>query len=221
MLNELYNVDHVLTGSELIALLLESSEIKKHKPKYNRVRKADTFTHSIDWWEDEKEIINFKIVPFEESEHTLLSFSSYMSARERLDSWIEEHELCLTYSGLVSEDAVCFNHQIKTCRGICAQEEEVSYYNQRAKKIVDAYTFHASDFFIVDKGRTADEKSIIYIKDNKYYGCGYLDKGQSISSTEDLENIIKPADRYPDSDILVHGYLKNKSGQRIVTLNRK
>ena len=33
MLNELYNVDFVPTGSELRALLLEAEEIKKHKPK--------------------------------------------------------------------------------------------------------------------------------------------------------------------------------------------
>jgi DNA polymerase-3 subunit epsilon len=43
MLFELMNVDYVQTGSELIALLLESEEIKKHKPLYNRMRKADEF----------------------------------------------------------------------------------------------------------------------------------------------------------------------------------
>src|SRR6202022_1351561 len=109
ILNELYNVDFVLTGSELIALLLEAEEIKKHKPKYNRMRKADTFTHSIDWRKDKKGIINFKLVPYEESESPLLSFTSYMSGRERLEGWLEEHELCLRYCGLTTDsEAVCF-----------------------------------------------------------------------------------------------------------------
>jgi DNA polymerase-3 subunit epsilon len=82
MLNELFNVDFVLTGSEAIALLLESNEIKKHKPKYNRQRVYDTFTHSIDWFKDEKGIINFKILPFEESENSLQAFTSAIAARE-------------------------------------------------------------------------------------------------------------------------------------------
>ena len=219
MLNDLYNVDFVLTGSELIALLLESEEIKKHKPQYNRMRKAETFTHSIDWWKDDKEIINFKIVPFEESENALLSFTTYATARERLDSWIDEYELCLRYCGLVSEEAICFNHQIKKCNGICAEQEEVSPYNSRAQKIVNKYTYNHSDFFIVDKGKSADEKSIIYIKNRKYYGSGYLEKHQSIASVEDLEDIVKAADYYPDSDMLIHGYLKTKSGQKIVPIS--
>ena len=36
MLNDLYDVNFQLTGSELVALLIESEEIKKHRPEYNR-----------------------------------------------------------------------------------------------------------------------------------------------------------------------------------------
>jgi excinuclease UvrABC nuclease subunit len=36
-LNDLYNVDFIETGSELVALLHEAEEIKKHKPTYNRM----------------------------------------------------------------------------------------------------------------------------------------------------------------------------------------
>ncbi|MEI6854328.1 MAG: exonuclease domain-containing protein, partial [Bacteroidota bacterium] len=105
LLNELYNVDFVLTGSELIALLLESEEIKKHKPKYNRQRVSDTFTHSITWRKDEKGIINFGIVPFEEAENSLRAFTSLSTARELLDRWIDEHELCINYCGLMDKES--------------------------------------------------------------------------------------------------------------------
>jgi DNA polymerase-3 subunit epsilon len=44
LLQELYNVDFVETGSELIALLLESEEIKKHKP-YTILRERRTHLH--------------------------------------------------------------------------------------------------------------------------------------------------------------------------------
>src|SRR6218665_2507020 len=111
MLNDLYNVDFVETGSELIALLLEASEIKKHKPQYNIRRKNQEFTHCIDTFTSQAGVINFKIVASEESENALLQFNTYMSARERLEGWIEEQELCLSQCGLTSSDSSCFNHQ--------------------------------------------------------------------------------------------------------------
>jgi DNA polymerase-3 subunit epsilon len=220
MLNELSNIDFVLTGSELIALLLESQEIKKHKPKFNRMRKNDTFAYCIDWCKDKKGILNLKILPAEESKNALLSYGSYISAREKLDRWIEEHELCMTYCGLAGEETACFNHQIKTCRGICAGQEEPEYYNERVQEIVDQYTYRKTDFFIADMGRWPGEKSIIYIKDMKYYGYGYLDNSMSISSAEDVESIIIPADPYPDADMLIHGYLRNH-GKRMISLERE
>ncbi len=81
-----------------------------------------SFSHCIEYFTDEKGILNFRITENEEVEDILMSFNSYSSAREKLDKLIEEHTLCLRYCGLTGEDAVCFNHQIKSCNGICAEE---------------------------------------------------------------------------------------------------
>jgi DNA polymerase-3 subunit epsilon len=215
MLNDLYNVDFVTTGSELIALLLESEEIKKHKPTYNKMRKSETFTHCIDCFKDKLGILNFKIVPFDESENTLLCFNSYSSARERLDFWIENHELCLRYCGLTSDDAVCFNHQIQKCKGICSQEETVEDYNKRAQSIVVQTQFKHSSFFILDKGRHANEHSIILIENSHYVGFGHYDHFEQISSPEELKSYIKQRNYYPDADDLIRSYIKSGKGKII------
>lgn len=209
MLNDLYNVDFIETGSELIALLMEAEDIKKHKPKYNRMRKEEVFTHSIDWHMDKQGIINFKIVPFEEAENSLLSFNNYSSARERLENWIDEKTLCLQYCALTSDGSMCFNHQIKKCNGICAGEEEIEEYNKRARQILEEYLFEKPDFVLLDKGRNPDERSVILIENNHYVGFGYLDVAESIQSAEEFKGIVKRADYYPDSDSLVKSYLKN------------
>jgi len=216
MLNELYNVDFVLTGSELIALLLEAEEIKKHSPEFNRSRKRSVFTHSIDSFEDDKGIINFKIVPYEESENALQSFTTYMTARERLESWIDEYTLCLRYCGLTDADAVCFNHQIKKCNGICSGDEEIEIYNQRAKKITKDLTFDDKDFFIVDHGRTPEEKSLVLMENGRYSGYGYFDATTQLQNPEELKDVIKRAHYYPDADDLVRSYLKSKNVRKIV-----
>ena len=208
MLNDLYNVDFVETGSELIALLLESEEIKKHKPKYNRVRKADIFSHSIDSYTDEKGIINFEIVSSDESENALQSFVSYLSARERLESWIDEFRLCLRYCGLTGDDSICFNHQIKKCNGICAEQEDIEIYNKRTFQILERYVFTNPNFIIIEKGRREEEQTVILIENVHYAGYGYFDSSEQFGSSEELKGIVKRKNFFPDSDDLVKGWLK-------------
>ncbi|NVO01926.1 MAG: GIY-YIG nuclease family protein [Bacteroidetes bacterium] len=208
MLNELYNVDFVLTGSEVIALLLESEEIKKHKPKYNRQRVADSFTHCIDWYEDEKGVVSFKIVEAEESENSLQIFNTYSSAREKLEYWIEEFELCINYCGLTAKDAVCFNHQIKKCNGICAGVEEVESYNQRARKILSHYQIEEKNCFLFDRGRSDEENSVVLVENGKYAGYGFIESTSQVSDVSELKSYIKQANYYPDADVLLRNWLK-------------
>ncbi len=217
MLNDLYNVDFVETGSELVALLLEAEEIKKHKPKYNRARKADLFTHTIDWFKDDNGIINFKIVSYKESENPLLSFVNYSTARERIEKWIDESELCLRYCHLTSESSICFNHQIKKCKGICAEEEDVESYNKRAQDILDDIIFKEKDFALIDHGKNNDERSIILMENGNYFGYGYIEKTDSFSSLDECKGYIKKAPIfYPDANDLIRAFLRNNRLKTIV-----
>ncbi len=217
MLYELTNVDFVATGSELIALLLESEEIKKHKPRYNRMRKSEDFTHCIDSFTDAEGIIHFRIVEAAESTNALLSFNTYSTARERLESWIDEHTLCLRYCGLTGEESVCFNHQIRKCNGICAGQEDAGEYNRRARLIVQQHSFGNRDFVIMDKGRTPEEHSVVLVENSKYAGYGYYDTCEPIAVAEDLRSYVKKGNYYPDADLLIRQFV-NQGNRRIVKL---
>jgi DNA polymerase-3 subunit epsilon len=218
MLSELYNVDFVLTGSELIALLLESEEIKKHKPRYNRARKREVFTHCIDWFTDKEGVISFKIVEYDHAENPLLSFGSYMSARERMDQLIDQHQLCLKYCGLTGEESVCFNHQIKACNGICAGEEEADEYNRRAQKILDEFVFINKDFIVLDRGRHPEERSLILVEGGRYKGYGYVDSTHQIACEEELKYVASPRPWYPDCDHLLRSWMKGGGKYKLIPL---
>ncbi len=219
MLNDLYNVDFVKTGSELVALLHEAQEIKNHKPHYNRMRKADVFTHSIDWFMDDNGIINFKIVEYENTVNTLVSFANYATARERIENWIDEYALCLRYCHLTSDEAICFNHQIKKCNGICAGEEEIAIYNKRAKEIMDSIIFKNEHFALIDHGKTPEERSIILVENGHYVGYGYIDRTDTFSSLEECRALVNKATFYPDADDLIRGFLKTNRLKTIVFKN--
>lgn len=209
MLNELMNVDFVTTGSELAALLLESEEIKAHKPRYNRARKKDQFSHVIENFIDDKGIVNFRITESEGAEQPLLSFSSYGAARERLEQWIDEHDLCLRYCHLTSDDAVCFQHQIKKCKGICAGVEAVEDYNLRANAILTEYQFPHQTFVIVDRGREHQESCLVLVENGRYKGFGYMDQSTQLGSLQDIRSQVEKRPYYPDADAIIRSYIKN------------
>jgi DNA polymerase-3 subunit epsilon len=209
MLNDLYNVDFVETGSELISLLLESEEIKKHKPQYNTARKKDVFTHCIDLTQREG-VLSFKIVPYDESAYAFLSFTSYSSAREKLENWIDEKNLCLQYCSLTEEGSVCFNHQIKKCYGICAGQENIEDYNDRVKQLISMFSYDYPNFMIIDRGRTGEEKSIVLIRNHRYVGYGYIDDSSQIMSIDDVNSYLVSKQSYPDADDIVKSWVRLK-----------
>ena len=211
LLNELYNVDFVETGSELIALLHENKEIKTHKPEFNTRQKADVFSHAIDYFFNDDNILTLKIVAHEEAKQPLLSFTSMAAAREKIEYLLDEFNLCLRYCSLTSQDAVCFNHQIKKCNGICAGEEAVEDYNFRAQKLVNQFTYDYTDFMILGKGRNAEEKSFVLILNQRYAGYGYLLKDQAYADLNDILSSCVETVYHPDADHIIKSWMsRNK-----------
>jgi DNA polymerase-3 subunit epsilon len=211
LLNELYNVDFIETGSELIALLHENKEIKTHKPEFNTRQKADVFSHAIDYFFNDDNILTLKIVAHEEAKQPLLSFTSMAAAREKIEYLLDDFNLCLRYCSLTSEDAVCFNHQIKKCNGICAGEEAVEDYNFRAQKLVNQFTYDYIDFMILGKGRNVEEKSFVLILNQRYAGYGYLLKDQAYADLNDILSSCDETVYHPDADHIIKSWMsRNK-----------
>jgi DNA polymerase-3 subunit epsilon len=147
----------------------------------------------------------------------LLSFNSYLSARERLESWIEDHILCLRYCGLTDDEAICFNHQIKKCNGICSEAEEQDIYNRRAQAILERYIYSHGHFALIDRGKTAEERSVILVENGCYAGYGYLGAFDQVSSAEDFKNAVKKTIHYPDADDLIKSWMK-KNRYKLIPL---
>ncbi len=220
MLNDLYNVNFIETGSELIALLLEAEEIKKHKPLYNRKSKSELFTHAIDHTINRRKIIQFKIVPYEESEQALISCATYSTARSYLDTWIGEYTLCLQHCNLTEESSICFNHQIKQCNGICAGKEDIEEYNKRAAKVVKRFTYEESDFILMDRGRNADERSVILVENSNYVGYTYIDQFTQCGTPEELKDMVKRQTYYPDTNNMIKAHLQKHTLKKIILQKR-
>lgn len=167
-------IEHELTGSELIALLLESSEIKKHQPIYNRAQRTVNFSHGLYIHTDQKGYKNLSIKKNSVAEQPIMTFTSVQNGKKYLSYWLEEFELCQRLCGLHKSNSACFNYTIKACNGACVGEEDAAGYNRRVDALIDDLSFNKSSFLVLDKGRNSKEYGFVLVENGQYSGYGFI-----------------------------------------------
>lgn len=205
-----------ITGSELIALLHESAEIKEKKPLYNRAQRRTGFRWGIYSHIDENGYIRFEYRNVNDDIVPLSLFTSRENVRGKLEQMIREYDLCQKLCGMYDTDGACFHRQVSLCRGACCGEEAPSSYNERATRALDEFIFTGRNFFIVDRGRDPEERSAVKIVNGKYAGYGYFninDVGFGLSAIHDC---IRCANDNRDIQIIIKGYLKKHKVEKII-----
>ncbi len=206
-----------LTGSELIALLKESEEIKKHKPLYNKSQRRSLMSWGLYSFRDGHGYINFQIKKIsKENSIPVTGFSSRKEALDSLSSMAEKYWLCQKLCGLYDTDGACFHYEIRQCKGACFGKEPVKTYNERAVKLLDAYNFENDNIILIDKGRNHDERSVVCVENGVYQGYGYIGIHDSYLHIGDLISCIKRADDNRDTRMIIKSWLKKNKVEKIL-----
>lgn len=208
---ETANVTYVETGSELVALLLESAEIKKIFPKFNRAQRRAQESIGLFSYEDRNGIIHIAYNRIKLIASPLMKFHSTTEVRLFLEKLCEEYELCPKYCHLQSNVDSCFHYQIKKCRGICSEKETIETYNQRVMEAIDSVKFQAENFIIKEQGRNSNEHAYILISNGIYKGFGYANKDIEIITLNDYYEIIDVQNDNNDIKRILNAYLKKNT----------
>ena len=206
MKNAIATVDYQITGSELAALLLESAEIKKHQPLFNRAQRRTYFNYGLYSFIDDNGYLNLKLMKIIDELNPLYTYSSMFEGREHLTRLTEKFELCQKLNGLYNTAGACFHYQIRQCKGACMGEEPPAIYNSRVQEALENYHFDKQNFFVVDKGRSDDEKSVVKVEAGKYCGFGFIEG--NISDTNDLHDCIKPFNDNREVRQIINSFIK-------------
>ncbi|MGM0934912.1 MAG: exonuclease domain-containing protein [Bacteroidota bacterium] len=218
MQKEVASVSYEATGNELIALLKENQEIKRNKPKYNKALKRNVFSHALYHFTDEKGFINFKIGTAGRA-NSITTFSSYKRARNVLEMWVEEYELCKRLCRLEKGTGNCFNYSIKTCHGACVDEESAETYNERARELIANHTYSSQNMIVIDRGRDIDEKSALLVEDGEFKGVGYYNLNHQINHLDIIRSIITPMKNDRDAQHIIQSYLRRNKRLKIIQLS--
>jgi DNA polymerase-3 subunit epsilon len=205
-----------VTGSELIALLKESFEIKDNKPVYNRAQRRTGFQWGIFSFTDHNGYINFNYGRVMLDEFPVSVFTSKEKAKSKLTAIVETYDLCQKLSGLYDTDSACFHYQVGICKGACCGSEPAEDYNERARKALEEFVFTRHNFFIIDKGRDEEERCAIKVVNGKYSGYGYFNIGDMGFGLTALHECIKPSVDNRDIQVILKQYLKRNRVEKII-----
>ncbi len=204
-----------VTGSELIALLLEAAEIRQHLPRHNRAQRRRSRRIGLFSFTDPQGYIRFELRQAGEEEIPLQSFGTLAEGREKLSRLVEQYDLCQKLAGLYDGTGTCFHYKIGMCRGACAGEENAAAYNLRARRALQAFDFDQQNFFILDRGRHPQERAVIKVEHGLPAGYGYVDINQHFFGTEPLHDCIRPLPHYREMKTLVVNYLRKHRVEQI------
>jgi DNA polymerase-3 subunit epsilon len=219
LIQEIAAVDYELTGSELIAMLLESELIKIHKPIFNRRLRKSLFPYGLFDDLDENGYLRLTIHSTSKKEtHPILHFSSRKEATNFLMYVIEEHHLCQKLCGLYDSKNGCFHYEIKQCHGACVGEESNSFYNERIEQFISRITFNGKSFYILDRGRNKSEKSIVLIQNGRYFGYGYAPYHFHGKAPQKWKSFITDKQENRDIKTIINQFVRKQGTHKIVEL---
>ncbi len=206
MCRQTTDIDFELSGSELVALLMESAAIKKLYPIYNRAQKRHIPQFALFSYEDRKGILHLAYNKIKAVPRPLASFYTITDCRLYLEDLCLKFQLCPRYCHLQEQGGPCTHFRIPACGGICTGKQEVSDYNSRVLRAIAATGQENGHFFIREKGRTHKESGIVLMRNGQYCGYGFVDKEARIPTLEDALAFITPQKNTMEAKRLVESY---------------
>ena len=209
-------VTYDATGSELIALLKESHEIKQNKPIFNRALRKTKFSHALYSSIDSNGYINLTIDVSDGRKKSITTFSNRQSAKDFMHRAVETYSLCLKLTGLEKTADSCFRYELKECEGACINEENTDIYNERVQQFVEKYSYKDQNMIIVDKGRKVDERSAILIENGVFKGYGFYNLNHQLNNIDILKSIIIPMENNRYTQHIIQSYLRKTKRLKIL-----
>jgi DNA polymerase-3 subunit epsilon len=214
--NEVFTVTYEETGSELIALLKESEEIKIHRPIYNRMSPKTNFSWAVYAEKDANGYLNLKLQKADGRKKEVKSYTSQQEGKDALIRICSHYHLCQKLTGLYETKTHCFQHSTNECDGACVGKISPEQYNLRVQAFIEKNLFDNKTLAILDRGRTISERSAILVENGVYKGYAFYDLNYQINNIEILRNIITPMQSNRDTRNSIQSYIRKAKTIKII-----
>ncbi|MGW8123244.1 exonuclease domain-containing protein [Roseivirga echinicomitans] len=212
--DKLYDITYEACGDEMIALLFESSEIKKHFPIYNKAQKFTVVKYGLYHYYDGKGFQRLSIGKSKKGNLPLIGFSSFDRARDYLIELVKKYGLDPELCSLPASMAMYFGYSIKT-EGNGSENQ-----NHRFQQAIKSIKGDSQSFCLLGAGRTPSEKSVALVENGKYLGFGYYESDLAFNSIEEVKNAITKFPDTPDIQRIINAFYTKRKVIKFTTQNQ-
>lgn len=212
-LKEIHRISYTECATELMAHILESTEIRKLWPVHNRSQRGYLPKYGLFVYEDRQGFKRFAIEKNKQFYKPVHTFNSILEGHNRLRQLIADYDLCPRLCNLARVPQCADGVHAEICNGECPEVIGPVLYNEKVTAALNWMQQHLPTFALLDKGINEDEQSCILMKDGNFYGMGYISDKKPLSSLAVLQQHLEP---YQDND-----YIRNLVFKHAATFPEK
>jgi DNA polymerase-3 subunit epsilon len=169
-LRSIHSITFEVCGNELVALLLESHEIKRLWPEFNRSQKRYEPRFGIIEYADQRGISRMAMQKMRKNTKAVAYFETVVECHNKLKLLMEAYELCPRLIGVATAPESCIDEQC-ACRQ--SDKKSIVGYNKKMTLAVEALASRES-FVILEEGRTSKESAYVVVENGQFTGMGYI-----------------------------------------------
>lgn len=212
----IHNISYELTGNELVALLLESREIKRLWPEYNRVQKHTSKNYGLYRYIDRNGYMRLTISKTQPGAKPISSFRNFQEGRSFVHELSSKNKLCPKLCGLQKSTEACFDHKMGSCDGACLGAISADYYNKRFELALESIEDEKKTYAIIGNGRDPDEKTLVLVENGAYLGHGFTEYNYTANSFSELKNRITTFPDNQDIQKILNMHLSHSNGDKVL-----
>ena len=190
-LRYVYGITFQSTATELMAAILESTEIKKLWPAFNVSQKNPEEVYSLIMYEDQKGYYRLAVEKKRKQVKPIFTFHYKVHAHGVLQKLIKEFNLCPVLCFVQRDKQKCEELKEGNCFGACDTVEANTLYNKRVLEAISSLTTRSS-YVVLDKGLREEEISCIMVSKGSFFGMGYLPKNFTDITEEAVYKYLHP-----------------------------
>ncbi len=205
-IRNVHDISYQLCGTELMAAVLEETEIKRLWPIYNTSRKQISLQYGLYVFEDQLGYARLAIERKRKHLRPVHTFGLLWEGYRLLWKMIERHEL---------SPRLCFVDKTKDMGNTEIPHDEPETYNKKVEQALQALHDELPTFAVLGEGVETGEQSCLLIEKGKFFGMGFVPRRMNIREVTKLKNVLTP---YHDNDFIrdmIYRYAETNPHQRI------
>ncbi|MEP7109290.1 MAG: exonuclease domain-containing protein [Ferruginibacter sp.] len=206
-LRTICKINYKECSTELEAIVLESTEIRRLWPKYNYSQKQPAQRFALYMFEDNRGYLRLAIDKKKKNLPHLYSFNLFHEGLVMLKKMVEEFGL---------NEKLCFIDKTPFKENDYTFLEAPPTYNEKIKNAIKALEEQLPTFAVMDNGLTKEEKLCLLIDRGSFWGMGYLPSSMEVTRSTDLKNLLV---HYADNDTIrnsIYSFVQQNPAKRIV-----